>query len=100
MAGGFVSQTPGVRNYNYKLTPKVFVTCFIGAFGGLIFGYDLGISGLLFFQIQLLLLESDFGKLPVSNLGLCFVACRRSNLDGAILGRVLPLRVQEDEERT
>ncbi|ESQ47892.1 hypothetical protein EUTSA_v10020528mg [Eutrema salsugineum] len=45
MAGGFVSQTPGVRNYNYKLTPKVFVTCFIGAFGGLIFGYDLGISG-------------------------------------------------------
>ncbi|CDY36072.1 BnaC03g41260D [Brassica napus] len=45
MAGGFVSQTPGVRNYNYKLTPKVFITCFIGAFGGLIFGYDLGISG-------------------------------------------------------
>ncbi|KAJ0264521.1 Sugar transport protein 4 [Hirschfeldia incana] len=45
MAGGFISQTPGVRNYNYKLTPKVFVTCFIGAFGGLIFGYDLGISG-------------------------------------------------------
>lgn len=48
MAGGFVSQTPGVRNYNYKLTPKVFVTCFIGAFGGLIFGYDLGISGFFF----------------------------------------------------
>jgi len=49
MAGGFVSQTPGVRNYNYKLTPKVFVTCFIGAFGGLIFGYDLGISGFFSF---------------------------------------------------
>lgn len=55
MAGGFVSSTPGVRNYNYKLTPKVFVTCFIGAFGGLIFGYDLGISGFFFFsQIQVL----------------------------------------------
>ncbi|XP_010533209.1 PREDICTED: sugar transport protein 4 isoform X2 [Tarenaya hassleriana] len=45
MAGGaFVDQGP-VREYNYRLTPKVFVTCFVGAFGGLIFGYDLGISG-------------------------------------------------------
>jgi len=28
-----------------KLIFRVFITCLVAAFGGLIFGYDLGISG-------------------------------------------------------
>ncbi|KAJ8759310.1 hypothetical protein K2173_006830 [Erythroxylum novogranatense] len=42
--GGFVSQGP-VRHYDGKITAFVFITCVVGAMGGLIFGYDIGISG-------------------------------------------------------
>jgi len=46
MAGGFISTGPsGAKNYPGKLTFRVFITCLVAAFGGLIFGYDLGISG-------------------------------------------------------
>ncbi|POO03528.1 Sugar/inositol transporter [Trema orientale] len=44
MAGGaFVAQ--GGRNYEGGITVFVAVTCVIAAMGGLIFGYDIGISG-------------------------------------------------------
>lgn len=44
MAGGvFVAQ--GGRNYEGGVTAFVIVTCLVAAMGGLIFGYDLGISG-------------------------------------------------------
>ncbi|KAJ8434896.1 hypothetical protein Cgig2_003335 [Carnegiea gigantea] len=43
-AGGFVSQAGG-REYPGNLTPYVLVTCIVGSMGGLIFGYDIGISG-------------------------------------------------------
>jgi hypothetical protein len=33
------------REYPGNLTPYVLVTCIVAAMGGLIFGYDLGISG-------------------------------------------------------
>jgi len=47
MAGGFISiGSSGGKNYPGKLTFRVFMTCFVVAFGGLIFGYDLGISGM------------------------------------------------------
>lgn len=39
-AGG----VPG-REYPGNLTPYVTVTCIVAAMGGLIFGYDIGISG-------------------------------------------------------
>ncbi|CAO2842728.1 unnamed protein product [Amaranthus hypochondriacus] len=42
-AGGFVTQ--GGKEYPGKLTPYVLVTCIVGSMGGLIFGYDIGISG-------------------------------------------------------
>jgi len=46
MAGGFISSGPsGAKNYPGNLTFRVFITCLVAAFGGLIFGYDLGISG-------------------------------------------------------
>ncbi|KAL5727065.1 Sugar transport protein mst3 [Ranunculus cassubicifolius] len=46
MAGGAVisSSQPG-KHYPGGFTWYVFLTCFVGASGGLIFGYDLGISG-------------------------------------------------------
>ncbi|XP_027362594.1 sugar transport protein 1-like [Abrus precatorius] len=46
MPGAFIGDGPsGGKNYPGKLTFRVFVTCVVAAFGGLIFGYDLGISG-------------------------------------------------------
>ena len=49
MPGAFISSGPSEsKNYPGKLTVRVFVACFVAAFGGLIFGYDLGISGIHF----------------------------------------------------
>ncbi|KAK7406176.1 hypothetical protein VNO78_07796 [Psophocarpus tetragonolobus] len=45
MAGGYIGNNVSGKNYPGKLTPPVFVTCLVVAFGGLIFGYDLDISG-------------------------------------------------------
>jgi len=47
MAGGVIG-TGSTRGKNYpgRLTFRVFITCLVAAFGGLIFGYDLGISGM------------------------------------------------------
>uniref|UniRef100_A0A2N9FLV6 Major facilitator superfamily (MFS) profile domain-containing protein n=1 Tax=Fagus sylvatica TaxID=28930 RepID=A0A2N9FLV6_FAGSY len=45
MAGGGFVQQDGGRNYAGRVTTFVLVTCIIAATGGLIFGYDLGISG-------------------------------------------------------
>ena len=42
--GGFVVQEG--RNYEGGITTFVLVTCLVAAMGGLLFGYDLGISGL------------------------------------------------------
>ncbi|KAF9623998.1 hypothetical protein IFM89_007696 [Coptis chinensis] len=42
--GGFVSKGE-VKDYGGKMTVFVLMTCLIAATGGLIFGYDLGISG-------------------------------------------------------
>ncbi|XP_043710290.1 sugar carrier protein C-like [Telopea speciosissima] len=46
MAGGVIISAPGAgKNYSGKLTTYVVLACIIGASGGLIFGYDIGISG-------------------------------------------------------
>lgn len=42
--GGFVVEGRG-RNYEGGVTGFVIVTCLVAAMGGLLFGYDLGISG-------------------------------------------------------
>jgi hypothetical protein len=42
MAGG--APTSGGKEYPGKFTFRVFFTCLFAATGGLIFGYDLGIS--------------------------------------------------------
>ncbi|XP_043715223.1 sugar transport protein 10-like [Telopea speciosissima] len=45
MAGGAIVSTGPIKNYNGGMTAFVFITCVVAATGGLIFGYDLGISG-------------------------------------------------------
>nr|CAD1825152.1 unnamed protein product [Ananas comosus var. bracteatus] len=42
--GGFATEFPA-SDYGGSLTTSVIVTCFMAASGGLIFGYDIGISG-------------------------------------------------------
>ncbi|CAN1812370.1 Sugar transport protein 10 [Linum perenne] len=47
VGGGFI-ESSGVVNYNYPnhgFTRYMTLSCIVAAFGGLIFGYDLGISG-------------------------------------------------------
>lgn len=43
--GGFVPDPESGKQYPGNLTAYVIVTCVIAAMGGLIFGYDIGISG-------------------------------------------------------
>ncbi|KAB5573619.1 hypothetical protein DKX38_000816 [Salix brachista] len=45
MAGGAFAPASGGKEYPGKFTGRVFLTCIFAATGGLIFGYDLGISG-------------------------------------------------------
>ncbi|XP_020587080.1 sugar carrier protein C-like [Phalaenopsis equestris] len=45
MAGGAVLNVAGGKDYPAKMTLYVFLTCLVAATGGLIFGYDIGISG-------------------------------------------------------
>nr|XP_045090297.1 sugar transport protein MST3-like [Aegilops tauschii subsp. strangulata] len=45
MAGGVVMNTAGGKPYPGKLTLYVVFTCVVASTGGLIFGYDIGISG-------------------------------------------------------
>ncbi|KDP22453.1 hypothetical protein JCGZ_26284 [Jatropha curcas] len=44
MAGGLAIESEG-RQYNGSITPFVILSCMVAAMGGLIFGYDIGISG-------------------------------------------------------
>lgn len=45
MAGGSYVNQGQVKHYEGRVTPFVLVTCFVAAMGGLLFGYDLGITG-------------------------------------------------------
>ena len=45
MAGGVIASRVAGKEYPGKMTLFVFLTCLVAATGGLIFGYDLGISG-------------------------------------------------------
>lgn len=45
MAGGGVVNSVGGKDYPGKMTLFVFLACLVASSGGLIFGYDIGISG-------------------------------------------------------
>ena len=46
MAGGTFVNAAGGKEYPGKMTLFVLMTCIVAATGGLIFGYDIGISGI------------------------------------------------------
>ncbi|PVH33030.1 hypothetical protein PAHAL_9G551900 [Panicum hallii] len=45
MAGGFSVSAPSGVEFEAKITPIVIISCIMAATGGLMFGYDVGISG-------------------------------------------------------
>lgn len=45
MAGGTFVDSGNAKQFDGKVTAFVLVTCFVAAMGGLLFGYDLGITG-------------------------------------------------------
>src|ERR1044072_5060896 len=45
MAGGTFVDSGKTKEFEGKVTAFVLVTCFVAAMGGLLFGYDLGITG-------------------------------------------------------
>jgi MFS transporter, SP family, sugar:H+ symporter len=45
-AGGFSVAAPAGVQFEAKITPIVIISCIMAATGGLMFGYDVGISGL------------------------------------------------------
>ena len=45
MAGGVVVNSGGGKDYPGKLTMFVLLACIVAATGGIVFGYDIGISG-------------------------------------------------------
>ena len=45
MAGGAFVDAPSGKSYEGSITAFVIFTCAVAAMGGLIFGYDIGISG-------------------------------------------------------
>uniref|UniRef100_A0A5B6Z035 Putative Major facilitator superfamily protein n=1 Tax=Davidia involucrata TaxID=16924 RepID=A0A5B6Z035_DAVIN len=44
-AGGFSAPTAGGSQFEAKITPIVIISCIMAATGGLMFGYDVGVSG-------------------------------------------------------
>jgi len=53
MAGGVfaVDSTPDAAiNIGGKLTLSIIITCIVAASSGLLFGYDIGISGSLYYE--------------------------------------------------
>lgn len=43
--GGFSTSGAGGTHFEAKITPIVIISCIMAATGGLMFGYDIGVSG-------------------------------------------------------
>lgn len=87
MAGGFIATGSPGKNYPGKLTGRVFWTCFVAAFGGLIFGYDLGISG------TFNLYQSNYPLILIVLFITHIKICRWCDFHGSFLEEVLPRSV-------
>lgn len=57
MALGVVNIEKGEVSFPAKLTFQVWICCVIAAVGGLMFGYDIGISGGFFYHFLLLVVS-------------------------------------------
>lgn len=44
--GGLAAPAAGGSEFEAKITPIVIISCIMAATGGLMFGYDIGVSGL------------------------------------------------------
>ena len=58
--GGFSVDGPNI-GFNGKITASVVITCIVAASSGLIFGYDIGISGEVSFYPLIFNLLSEMG---------------------------------------
>lgn len=43
--GGFAASSGGGTEFEAKITPIVIISCIMASTGGLMFGYDVGVSG-------------------------------------------------------
>lgn len=43
--GGFTASNGNGREFEAKVTPIIIISCIMAATGGLMFGYDVGVSG-------------------------------------------------------
>ncbi|KAJ0682154.1 hypothetical protein HanPI659440_Chr16g0644181 [Helianthus annuus] len=64
MAGGGIQTSPGSNKaYPGNLTLYVTFTCIVAGMGGLIFGYDIGISGnYIYNSLNTVVAESEKGQ--------------------------------------
>lgn len=60
MAGGFGPTGGGGTEFEAKITPIVIISCIMAATGGLMFGYDVGVSGNYNYLLHLLLYRVFF----------------------------------------
>jgi MFS transporter, SP family, sugar:H+ symporter len=61
MAGGFmVEGGPVTGGYNGRVTVFVILSCIVAGSGGILFGYDLGISGNYSNKMSFIFLEKEF----------------------------------------
>ena len=62
MGEGWIDPNDGdpKKNYPGEITDYVLVTCIVAAMGGLIFGYDIGISGKQAFKNHNIILSVSF----------------------------------------
>ena len=67
MAVGLAIGTQGGQ-YNGKMTPFVILSCMMAAMGGVIFGYDIGISGLSLYYVIIYEQQATFDVFFFSNL--------------------------------
>lgn len=86
MAIGIVPTSEGSADYNGRITWFVVLSSIVAATGGIIFGYDIGISGMF---PQRYFLELVVGLL----LTFTHVFYRRSDLNGAVSEEILPRSV-------
>jgi len=115
--GGFTSAGGGVE-FEAKITPIVVISCIMAATGGLMFGYDIGVSGnpsslhshtQMFLPLQFLSLFPCFSPTQTSNLylyhtlpfflSLIGLIIRWCDVYGTILEEVFSDGVQKDGGR-
>ncbi|KAL3599018.1 hypothetical protein D5086_006936 [Populus alba] len=95
MAGGAFAPTSGGKEYPGKFTGRVLLTCIFAATGGLIYGYDLGISAALVSSIFASMATRKYGRRPtMMTSGLLFAAGAivnglAMNVPMLIIGRLL-----------